>query len=178
MVWSLVMAMYALVAKINGIGVLGTIVIKFLSWVTLIYFGYQLIQMVPQFFFWEFTSPIFTPCILLLCVRYIYVVRKWCGSITRVAIHICVGYGCVVSECKEQIPITLTPRLIYTYILSPTPHIKFRIYPFANISRESNFFFLVSLLYRNDIYIYTFGLAHQVRDVIFTMLKINRNSKN
>ena len=47
MVWSLVMAMYALVAKINGIGTLGTLVIKFLSWVTLIYFGYQLIQMVP-----------------------------------------------------------------------------------------------------------------------------------
>ena len=47
MVWSLVMAMYALVAKINGIGALGTLVIKFLSLVTLIYFGYQLIQMVP-----------------------------------------------------------------------------------------------------------------------------------
>jgi hypothetical protein len=47
MVWSLVMAMYTLVAKINGIGALGTLVIKFLSLVTLIYFGYQLIRMVP-----------------------------------------------------------------------------------------------------------------------------------
>jgi hypothetical protein len=47
MVWSLVMAMYALVAKINGIGALGTLIIKFLSLVTLIHFGYELVKMLP-----------------------------------------------------------------------------------------------------------------------------------
>jgi len=47
MVWSLVMAICALAAKINDIGALGALIIKFLSLVTLIYFGYQLIRMVP-----------------------------------------------------------------------------------------------------------------------------------
>jgi hypothetical protein len=47
MVWSLVMAMCALAAKINDIGALGVLIIKFLSLVTLIYFGYELVKMLP-----------------------------------------------------------------------------------------------------------------------------------
>ena len=46
-VWSIVMSMSVLVGEIDGIGALGTLIIKFLSLVTLIYFGYELVKMLP-----------------------------------------------------------------------------------------------------------------------------------
>jgi len=47
LVWTILMSTYALVAKINGTGTLGTLIIKLLSLVTLIYSGYELLQMLP-----------------------------------------------------------------------------------------------------------------------------------
>ena len=45
--WTVLMSMFQLVAKVSGTGVLGTMIIKLLSLATLIYSGYELLQMLP-----------------------------------------------------------------------------------------------------------------------------------
>jgi Na+(H+)/acetate symporter ActP len=47
MVWSIVMALYALIAKVNGAGVLIIMLVKLLSIITLIYFGYRIFMLIP-----------------------------------------------------------------------------------------------------------------------------------
>jgi hypothetical protein len=47
LIWTILMSTYALVGKITGTGVFGTLIIKLLSLVTLIYSGYELIRMLP-----------------------------------------------------------------------------------------------------------------------------------
>jgi len=47
LIWTIAMSLYALVAQVKGSGIFGIMAIKFLSLVTLIYSGYELIRMLP-----------------------------------------------------------------------------------------------------------------------------------
>lgn len=47
MIWALIMAFYALIAKVNGANVLGTLFIKFVSLITFVWFSYKLILLIP-----------------------------------------------------------------------------------------------------------------------------------
>lgn len=47
MVWALIMSFYALIAKLSGVSTFTGLVIKVLSLITLIYFGVELIKIVP-----------------------------------------------------------------------------------------------------------------------------------
>jgi Na+(H+)/acetate symporter ActP len=45
--WTVIMSLYALVAKINGPGALGVLLVKLFSFITLVCAGYELIKMLP-----------------------------------------------------------------------------------------------------------------------------------
>ena len=47
MVWSLVMSAIVLVAKMDGLGALGTLVVKLLSFITLLWAGLELLLILP-----------------------------------------------------------------------------------------------------------------------------------
>jgi Na+(H+)/acetate symporter ActP len=47
MIWAVIMSFYGLIAKVNGASALGTLVIKFVSLITFIWFGYKLILLIP-----------------------------------------------------------------------------------------------------------------------------------
>ena len=45
--WTVLMSMFQLVAKVSGTGVLGTMIIKLLSFITLLWAGLELLRMLP-----------------------------------------------------------------------------------------------------------------------------------
>ena len=137
--WTVLMSMFQLVAKVSGTGVLGTMIIKLLSFITLLWAGLELLRMLPQRDPWWLHPLFFHPASPILCVRYIYVVRNWYGSITRVVIHICVEYGCVWVECALLSKLTFHARFVYIYI-SQTQISK---YPFTNKPTRIELSFLV-----------------------------------
>ena len=47
MIWAVIMSFYGLIAKVNGASALGTLVIKFVSLITFIWFSYKLILLIP-----------------------------------------------------------------------------------------------------------------------------------
>lgn len=47
MIWALVMSFYALIAKLTGVSQPTALLIKALSLITLIYFGSELIKIIP-----------------------------------------------------------------------------------------------------------------------------------
>jgi hypothetical protein len=47
MIWAMITSFYGLIAKVNGVSALGTLVIKFVSLITFIWFGYKLILLIP-----------------------------------------------------------------------------------------------------------------------------------
>ena len=47
MIWAVIMSFYGLIAYIKGANALGTLVIKFISLITFIWFGYKLILLIP-----------------------------------------------------------------------------------------------------------------------------------
>jgi hypothetical protein len=47
MIWAMITSFYGLIAKISGTSTLGTLLIKFISLITFIWFGYKLILLIP-----------------------------------------------------------------------------------------------------------------------------------
>jgi hypothetical protein len=47
MIWAMITSFYGLIAKVNGVSALGTLVIKFVSLITFIWFSYKLILLIP-----------------------------------------------------------------------------------------------------------------------------------
>ena len=47
MIWAMITSFYGLIAKISGTSALGTLLIKFISLITFIWFGYKLILLIP-----------------------------------------------------------------------------------------------------------------------------------
>ena len=45
--WTVLMSIFQLVAKVSGAGVLGTMIIKLLSFITLLWAGLELLRMLP-----------------------------------------------------------------------------------------------------------------------------------
>jgi hypothetical protein len=47
MIWAMITSFYGLIAKVSGTSALGTLLIKFISLITFIWFGYKLILLIP-----------------------------------------------------------------------------------------------------------------------------------
>ena len=47
MIWAMIISFYALVAKVNGVNALVILFIKFVSLITVVWFGYKLILLIP-----------------------------------------------------------------------------------------------------------------------------------
>ena len=47
MIWAVLTAFYILMANISGVNILFTLLIKLMSLITIIWFGYKLIQLLP-----------------------------------------------------------------------------------------------------------------------------------
>ena len=47
MIWALIMSFYAIIANIKGTNALGTLFIKFVSLITVVWFSYKLILLIP-----------------------------------------------------------------------------------------------------------------------------------
>jgi Na+(H+)/acetate symporter ActP len=47
MIWAMITSFYGLIAKVNGVSTLGMLLIKFISFITFIWFGYKLILLIP-----------------------------------------------------------------------------------------------------------------------------------
>jgi len=45
--WTIVMSVFRLAAKVNGTGTLGALVVKLLSFITLLWAGLELLRMLP-----------------------------------------------------------------------------------------------------------------------------------
>jgi hypothetical protein len=47
MIWAMITSFWCLIAKVSGASTLGTLLIKFISLITFIWFGYKLILLIP-----------------------------------------------------------------------------------------------------------------------------------
>jgi hypothetical protein len=47
MIWTLIINLYGLISNIKGMGIMGVLVFKFLCLISFIYFGYNLLMMIP-----------------------------------------------------------------------------------------------------------------------------------
>jgi Na+(H+)/acetate symporter ActP len=47
MIWAMITSFWCLIAKVSGAGTLGMLLIKFISFITFIWFGYKLILLIP-----------------------------------------------------------------------------------------------------------------------------------